>query len=363
MHESSNLVTAADDGTLRVWNVESGSLRQTLEGPGARALPDHRRAVEALVFMHGAALKHVCVAVGGDQVARFWDIKHCVLLHQHFTGVSGVCGVVWLVKSEAGPLEPVCNLYRHAHKHYSPGHCLAEHQSKLRGIANKSTDLDIHSVHSQTRNNTKPSPGTSHKVHGVSPDSYPQHRALSGRVRGGRCDHPGQPAPLHRRHPGHRPHLGPLTGCCRLCCHGARLRRGPQPGRGAGGARRREVAGAQQWREQRRRPRWAVRLGADVWPGLHGLTVERRRCPGWHIWAGVLRLWMSHVFCTLHVRKWLAKALWRRSAWWVSHSLCSGSVWFHLGATMAKWNSELGMVCGPGPSKQGLANFLRNSTA
>lgn len=86
MEESSNLVTAADDGTLRVWSVESGTLRRTLEVPGTQTLPAHRRSVEVLVFMHGARLKHVCVAVGGDQVARFWDIKHCVLLHQHFTG-------------------------------------------------------------------------------------------------------------------------------------------------------------------------------------------------------------------------------------------------------------------------------------
>lgn len=87
MEESTSLVTAADDGTLRVWSVESGALRCTLEAPGLQTLPEHRRAVEVLVFMHGARLKHVCVAVGGDQVARFWDIKHGVLLHQHFTGV------------------------------------------------------------------------------------------------------------------------------------------------------------------------------------------------------------------------------------------------------------------------------------
>lgn len=90
MEQSSNLVTAADDGTLRVWSVESGTLRRTLEGPGVSQLPEHRRGVEALAFMHGPRLKHVCVAVGGDQVARFWDIKHCVLLHQHFTG-AGFC--------------------------------------------------------------------------------------------------------------------------------------------------------------------------------------------------------------------------------------------------------------------------------
>eukprot|EP00892_Ulva_mutabilis_P006535 jgi/Ulvmu1/4253/UM193_0001.1 len=86
MHESSNLVTAADDGTLRVWSVESGTIRRTLEGPGVRQLPEHRRGVEALAFMHGARLKHVCISVGADQFARFWDIRNCVLLHQHFTG-------------------------------------------------------------------------------------------------------------------------------------------------------------------------------------------------------------------------------------------------------------------------------------
>lgn len=88
MDDSPNLVTAASTGELRVWNIESGSLRSTLRWPGLGTLPVHRRAVEALAFLAGVPqLRHVCAAVGHDQVVRFWDIKHCCLLYQFFAGM------------------------------------------------------------------------------------------------------------------------------------------------------------------------------------------------------------------------------------------------------------------------------------
>jgi WD40 repeat protein len=97
MLDSPNMVTAAADGSLKVWNVESGSLRKTLV-VRADHLPNHKQAIEALVFMHGPQLKHVLVVVGADQMARWWDIKHCVLQHQMFTGelhcFSPWCGTV-----------------------------------------------------------------------------------------------------------------------------------------------------------------------------------------------------------------------------------------------------------------------------
>ena len=85
MHDSPNMVTAAADGSLKVWNVDSASLRKTLV-TRAEHVANHKQALEALAFMHGPQLKHVCVAVGAEQVARWWDIKHCVLQHQMFTG-------------------------------------------------------------------------------------------------------------------------------------------------------------------------------------------------------------------------------------------------------------------------------------
>jgi hypothetical protein len=85
MLESPNMVTAAADGSLKVWNVDSGSLRKTLS-PRASHMPNHRRAIEALACMHGSALRHVCIAVGAEQMVRWWDIKHCVLQHQMFAG-------------------------------------------------------------------------------------------------------------------------------------------------------------------------------------------------------------------------------------------------------------------------------------
>lgn len=84
MLDSPNMVTAAADGSLKVWNVESGSLRKTLV-VRADHVPNHKQAIEALRFMHGT-LKHVLVAVGADQMARWWDVKHCALQHQMFTG-------------------------------------------------------------------------------------------------------------------------------------------------------------------------------------------------------------------------------------------------------------------------------------
>ena len=87
MLDSPNMVTAAADGSLKVWNVESGSLRKTLV-VRADHVPNHKQAIEALVFMHGPQLKQMLVAVGTEQMARWWDIKHCVLQHQIFTGVS-----------------------------------------------------------------------------------------------------------------------------------------------------------------------------------------------------------------------------------------------------------------------------------
>ena len=86
MLDSPNMVTAAADGSLKVWNVESGSLRKTLV-VRADHVPNHKQAIEALVFMHGPQLKQMLVAVGTEQMARWWDIKHCVLQHQIFTGV------------------------------------------------------------------------------------------------------------------------------------------------------------------------------------------------------------------------------------------------------------------------------------
>jgi WD40 repeat protein len=94
MEDSPNLVTAASTGELRIWNIESGSLRSSLRSPGLDTLPVHRRAVEALAFVCGLPrLRHVCAAVGHDQVVRFWDVKHCRLLYQFFSGAYTAFGM------------------------------------------------------------------------------------------------------------------------------------------------------------------------------------------------------------------------------------------------------------------------------
>jgi WD40 repeat protein len=87
MDESPNLVTASSMGDLKVWNLESGATRSTLEWPGLSSLPGHLCATEALAFLCGLSrFRHICLSVGNDQVIRFWDIKHCCLLHQFFSG-------------------------------------------------------------------------------------------------------------------------------------------------------------------------------------------------------------------------------------------------------------------------------------
>lgn len=89
MDDSPNLVTASAGGELKVWNIESGVCRKVLCWPGMQAAPRHTRGVEELAFVAGVGrLKHVCVAVGGDQIARFWDAAACRLLHEHFLGAK-----------------------------------------------------------------------------------------------------------------------------------------------------------------------------------------------------------------------------------------------------------------------------------
>jgi WD40 repeat protein len=87
MDGSPNLVTASSSGELRVWNIESGSLRHTLARPGLDSLQGHRRSVEALAFLRGRSqLRHVCLAVGHDQVVHCWDVQQGRLLFRFFTG-------------------------------------------------------------------------------------------------------------------------------------------------------------------------------------------------------------------------------------------------------------------------------------
>ena len=88
MEESPNLVTSSCTGELKVWNLESGTARKTLEWPGMHTLSVHARATEALAFLQGISrFRHICVSAGADQVIRFWDIQLCCLAHQHFAGV------------------------------------------------------------------------------------------------------------------------------------------------------------------------------------------------------------------------------------------------------------------------------------
>ena len=88
MEASPNLVTGASTGELKVWNIESGSVRHILERPGLRTLPAHKRPVEAVAFIRGLPrLRHICAAVGHDQVVHFWDVLQGCLLFRFFTGV------------------------------------------------------------------------------------------------------------------------------------------------------------------------------------------------------------------------------------------------------------------------------------
>lgn len=87
LEDSPNLVTASTAGEVKVWNIESGTMRKLLVWPGMCEAPAHCRTVEALLFFTGTSrLKHICLAVGGDQVVRFWDINQCRLVHEFFTG-------------------------------------------------------------------------------------------------------------------------------------------------------------------------------------------------------------------------------------------------------------------------------------
>jgi WD40 repeat protein len=87
MEDSPNLVTASTAGELKLWNIESGTMRRLLVWPGISEAPAHCRTIETLLFFVGTSrLKHVCLAAGGDQVVRFWDINQCRLVHEFFTG-------------------------------------------------------------------------------------------------------------------------------------------------------------------------------------------------------------------------------------------------------------------------------------
>jgi WD40 repeat protein len=93
MEQSSNLVSASADGELKVWNVESGALRSTITFPGLEDRPIHQRAHEALVFLKGPRLRHLCAAAGADGHVRLYDIKSCTMALEFVAGVHPQLGL------------------------------------------------------------------------------------------------------------------------------------------------------------------------------------------------------------------------------------------------------------------------------
>jgi hypothetical protein len=89
---SSTVVTAADDGEVVVWNMDSCAPKRRLLAPGTALRPANERAVEALAFLHlpaqggGGRGRVALVAVGADRWLRLWDVLDGALLAARFTG-------------------------------------------------------------------------------------------------------------------------------------------------------------------------------------------------------------------------------------------------------------------------------------
>ena len=85
------LVTASEDGTLKVWDSESGALERTLKG--------HTSTVNDAAFDAAGAALASCSA---DMSVKLWDFAgghDCLRTlrgHEH-----NVCGVCWLPSDDA----------------------------------------------------------------------------------------------------------------------------------------------------------------------------------------------------------------------------------------------------------------------
>jgi WD40 repeat protein len=76
------IVTAGGDGAARLWDAESGELRQTYRG-SARFLADAAITPDGSILMAG----------GGDGLLRFWDTasgRPLWKLQAHSSGVIGI---------------------------------------------------------------------------------------------------------------------------------------------------------------------------------------------------------------------------------------------------------------------------------
>lgn len=70
----------------QVWSFESGVLRGAIELQGVQQQPAHQRAQQALVFMKGGGLRHICALGGADGRIRFCDVKACSMLFELAAG-------------------------------------------------------------------------------------------------------------------------------------------------------------------------------------------------------------------------------------------------------------------------------------